>query len=444
VAVGKRGDVMPWSQRQAQLTKEAWLHIASPEEVYRELPEVATEIAKKPFVERFDRVLANDEIELTLIERNQPLINLGLACFGTNLEVYNALYKHSLEPARDATDAQYKRGLRIGCLSNESVARESLLLDFPRGLIGDAELNRVLGSGDEAEVEALVCNPGAAQLLEELYRHKGAFADIDQERWRQLVYISRKNEQIGTLNFSDTRGGMIHSAIFRLLEIAPLEEGWLFVLYGLLDDGQLNFIQTHRPAGVQHLLMRWAQLDNKQEGLWTSLSLKDEFRCLVASLYGDTYWNEGVTAKDVAERCGYYGNAELTEGELKAGYDRDQEVFVFAAMNNKNVLSKSTLRKLFEEDMVSALVRTRFWHMTDRYLKRFELQKKKWPDTKSYLHIREEIALAEKTLAEARKQGARIESLIAAVNGFGEELKTAQELLIAAAVVIAAILFLLT
>jgi hypothetical protein len=181
-----------------------------------------------------------------------------------------------------------------------------------------------------------------------------------------------------------------------------------------------------------------------QEGLWTSLSLKDEFRCLVASLYGDTYWNEGVTAKDVAERCGYYGNAELTEGELKAGYDRDQEVFVFAAMNNKNVLSKSTLRKLFEEDMVSALVRTRFWHMTDRYLKRFELQKKKWPDTKSYLHIREEIALAEKTLAEARKQGARIESLIAAVNGFGEELKTAQELLIAAAVVIAAILFLLT
>ena len=72
---------MPWSQRQAQLTKEAWLHIASPEEVYRELQEVATEIAKKPFVERFDRVLANDEIELTLIERNQPLINLGLACF---------------------------------------------------------------------------------------------------------------------------------------------------------------------------------------------------------------------------------------------------------------------------------------------------------------------------------------------------------------------------
>ena len=92
------------------------------------------------------------------------------------------------------------------------------------------------------------------------------------------------------------------------------------------------------------------------------------------------------TAKEVAERCAYYGNAELTEVELKAGYQRDQEVFVFAAMNNKNVLSKSTLRKLFEEDMVSALVRTRFWHMTDRYLKRFELEKKEWPHIKSYLH----------------------------------------------------------
>ena len=288
MAVGKRGDVMPWSQRQAQLTKEAWLHIASPEEVYRELQEVAKEIAKKPFVERFDRVLANDEIELTLIERNQPLINLGLACFGTNWEVCRALYKHSLEPARDATDAQYKRGLRIGCLSNESVAAESLLLDFPRGLIGDAELNRVLGSGDEAEVEALVCNPGAAQLLEELYEHSGAFVDIDQERWRHLVYISRKNERLGMVKDADDPTGgyrRIHPAIFRLLEIAPLEEGLLFVLYGLLDDGQLNFMQTHPPAGVEPVLRRWAQLDSKQEGRWTSLSSKDESRCFAVRPY---------------------------------------------------------------------------------------------------------------------------------------------------------------
>jgi hypothetical protein len=177
---------------------------------------------------------------------------------------------------------------------------------------------------------------------------------------------------------------------------------------------------------------------------------RSKFRCLVASLYGRIYW-KGVqgrpTAKEVAERCAYYGNAELTEVELKAGYERDQEVFVFAAMNNKNVLSKSALRKLFEEEMVTRLVSG---HMTGRYLKRFELEKKEWPHIKSYLHIksnlgfREEIALAEQAQAEASKQGARIESLIAAVNGFAEELKTARELLIAAAVVIAAILFLLT
>src|SRR5438067_954342 len=105
---------MPWSEEQARLTQEARLHIASPEEVYRELQE----IAKKPRGQLMGR---DDKIEAALVERNQPLINLGLASFGTNEEVLKALYKHSLEPPRDATDAQYKRGLRIGCLSNEAV-----------------------------------------------------------------------------------------------------------------------------------------------------------------------------------------------------------------------------------------------------------------------------------------------------------------------------------
>jgi hypothetical protein len=288
---------MPWSEEQARLTQEARLHIASPEEVYRDLQE----IAKKPRGQLMGR---DDKIEAALVERNQPLINLGLVSFGTNKEVFKALYKHSLEPPRDATDAQYKRGLRIGCLSNEAVTAAHFVFDFPRELIGDADLNRVLTAGDASELEALLCNPTVAdKLLEELYAHTGVFANIPNERWGSLVYMSRKNERLGTEeeypDSPDMGHYRIQKAIFRLLEIAPVEMHWLHVLYSLLDE--LNFTQVHSPEAIEPILNRWAQLNDAVsngkpiEGHFTGLSLKDEFRCLIASLYGRTYSNKKST-----------------------------------------------------------------------------------------------------------------------------------------------------
>lgn len=436
---------MPWSEDQARLTQEARLQLASPEKVYRELQQIAQQ-------SRGQLITRNDAIEAALIERNQPLINLGLACFGTNKEVFKVLYKHSLESPRDAADAQYKRGLRIGCLSNSAVITAHFVFDFPRELIGDAELIRVLTGGDAEEVEAMLCNPSIAdKLLEELYSHTGIFASIPEERWCSLVYVSRKNQRLGTekeySDMPDMGHYGIHKAIFRLLEIAPLERHWLTVLYGLLDE--LNFSQVFHPESIEPLLARWAQLDDKgskgepREGYFSSLSLKDEFRCLIASLYGRTYSNKKSTvygsprAKDVAMRCAYYGNGELSASDMKAGYERDGEIFVFAAMNNNNLLSKSALRKTFEEDMVSGDL-----DLARRYLRNFELKKNKSPHIESYFtrEFREEIAPS--------KEDTRLEALQTAVTGIerrlnalAEQMRTAQYWLVIAAIAIAAGLY---
>ena len=135
-----------------------------------------------------------------LVERNEPLINLGLACFGTNKEVFQALYKHGLGEPRDGADTQYRRGLRIGCLSNVSIPAAHYVRDFPRELlIGVAELHEIVASGDNAEIEALLCNPSlSSKILEELYQRAGAFAFVTEERWCDLIYMSRKNARIGT------------------------------------------------------------------------------------------------------------------------------------------------------------------------------------------------------------------------------------------------------
>jgi hypothetical protein len=96
---------MPWGEEQERLTQAARLSVASPEEVLLELKR----IAQKPRIELIGR---NEAIEALLIERNDPLITLGLACYGTSEEVFTALYKHGLTKPADAADERYKLGLR--------------------------------------------------------------------------------------------------------------------------------------------------------------------------------------------------------------------------------------------------------------------------------------------------------------------------------------------
>jgi hypothetical protein len=164
---------MPWGDEQERLTQEARLSVASPEEVIREL-------RLKAHGTRFAR---DEAMEALLVERNDPLINLELACYGTSQEVFTALYKHGLEEPIDTADERYKRGLRIGCLSNPYVYR-------PGRLIGSDEVHRIIATGEDAEAEALICNPSVSdRLLEELYT--------------PLVYFSHKNEHLGTNKDSD-------------------------------------------------------------------------------------------------------------------------------------------------------------------------------------------------------------------------------------------------
>jgi hypothetical protein len=105
------------------------------------------------------------------------------------------------------------------------------VFDFPRRLIGPEEIHRVLAAGDDAEAEALICNPSVSdELLEELYKRTDAFSD----------------------DMPDMGHRSVHHAIFHLLEIAPVHNHWLHVLYGLLD--QLDFQQVTHPETIEAVL----------------------------------------------------------------------------------------------------------------------------------------------------------------------------------------------
>jgi hypothetical protein len=147
-----------------------------------------------------------------------------------------------------------------------------------------------------------------------------------------------------------------------MLSTVPVTEEWLHTLYDLLSH-----IDPYHASGrpnLPNVLTRWQSLklkkvsgtpDEDRSGYFTGLALVDEFRCLIAALYGSMFDGSktqlfGATdASDVAARCSYYGNARMKPEEMKAAYDRDYGTFVFAALRNDNLYLDSKCRATMED-----------------------------------------------------------------------------------------------
>jgi hypothetical protein len=352
---------MSWDDHQLKLTRAARLLVASPEQVFAELREISKEVRTSLLMS------SSDSIEPLLIERSQPLINLGLACYCTDKSVFIALYNHGRGSPTDKIDEQYRRGLLLGCLSNAAIQKVHFIFDFPRELIGDDELKRILMESEYGLAETLVRNPEVSdQLLEQLYKREGAFANVPDQRLANLVHSSRENERINTNNDDDFGPDLghyrIHSAILQLVETAPVNPLWRTVLFDLLNT--LNPLHLARTERLQDILQRWKSLDVKDRsgensvGLFAeNVSMTDEFRCVIASLYGralkDNELRAASKSQDVAMRAAYYGSSNFTVKEMRTSFERDGSAFILAAIRNLSILSGREQRQVFEEEMLN-------------------------------------------------------------------------------------------
>ena len=201
-----------------------------------------------------------------------------------------------------------------------------------------------------------------------MYTRAGPFAEIDDKRWAKFVYLSSKNDWLRTNEDDDSGPDMghysIHKAIFRLLEIAPLDFLWVRALWDLLFN--LNFRHVHSPESIDGVLKRWVSMsdmtrDGKEvvEGYYTELSLRDEFRCLIGALYGSgfkggkTVLHGSVKSSDVAIWCAFYAHAEITKKGMQAGYERDKSAYLLAVLYNERIYRRRELREYFEDEQIT-------------------------------------------------------------------------------------------
>lgn len=150
--------------------------------------------------------LRDGSIKAALLALNDPYINSRLAVDWNDPSVAEAmlegLYEHSPLYLRDASlDAQYKRELRHACLSNRRACWPfsiSGLLDALSRNGEDLVTSLLAAEGDgRDDLATLMTNPTVGEeVLADLFKHTGTFKTVDDNAWRRLVFWASDNPRL--------------------------------------------------------------------------------------------------------------------------------------------------------------------------------------------------------------------------------------------------------
>jgi hypothetical protein len=332
---------------------------------------------------RFSLSGGDEELELALAQRQEHLIDLALAQFGTSKAVVAPLLAEGLATASSSSDAVRRRGLRVACYANEHLAlfRSQGLLNE---LATESTKARILAKADTGELAVLLRNPRVGDdALADLYRKAGPFEKLTDERWCQLVELAADNPRI--VADEDNEHGpdwgfwQIHKALFELVTTAPVTDIWCRALHRTLARVHPPGVEIKFP--INETLEKWSTFEAKgydgqpAAGMYTDLPFAEEFRCIVAAVYGTRSVDSGYeragapNSKTLPERCAYYGGAPLTKKEVARFAARDGAAFGLAFSFNELAMNSEESREAFEKHMT-------FWPST--YRSRLEVLARKW------------------------------------------------------------------
>jgi hypothetical protein len=340
---------MSWDLSEPECLTQARLTVAAPAFVYDQL---------KFYSENVRSFEGKEELEKLLLGRNDKLINLALAQFATHKEIIQQLYNQACLPT-DGDEQPSNLGLRVACLSNQHID----YLNWP-----DFDLNALMARGFTTEAAALLRNPSIpSSVLEALFKKTDFFSQVDEKNWLWMIQASSQNKRFN-IDDSDIHGPDlnlwdIHKAIFQFLETAPVTSHSAHATLGLLSA--LDPHHTRCPEEITGVLERWGKVELKnykgedEEGWSTHLPLREELRCLIASLYSrrSTRTDAGPRVfgspddKDIARRCAFYAGTDLSEKDIETGFAKDKDVFVFAVLKNCYVFLNKKKRALIEEKL---------------------------------------------------------------------------------------------
>lgn len=298
---------------------------------------------------------SSKEIEKTLIDRQEPLINLGMALHA-NLSAETALNLF-----RDG-DRTIKKALFAGP-SVRLALNHSLSFSLPEyaGALY-AEFEEIIGSFDEELLKSLLSNESVPDdLLVSLYERKKPFNSLTDKRWLTAIAFTISNPRISTpldelpLDashfFHITK---VFTAGWKLFETLPVNKNSAAVLSRLGEN-----LVPDKPHDMDVLatIKRWeVESNGENDGLINSYV---ECRYVLAKLIGGGAWAVKDRIKDIgtefeslkdsddhALRLSYYNRFRANKPEeVRELFEKDNDKFLDVAIYNTNLYRNENIRE---------------------------------------------------------------------------------------------------
>jgi len=169
------------------------------------------------------------------LQRNDPLVTLGLAQYGTSHKVADVLYNRG---STTTGDAAYNKALRLGVLGN-SVIHRRILSPHTFSVVPYEDVLKFINTEEGTdELHAIVTNPGAKKVLAKLYNAEKPYDDIPEDKYLRAVFWSHKNPGINidesSMDGPDMDAWGIQKGIKRLMQTLPVNARGVQTAYWLL------------------------------------------------------------------------------------------------------------------------------------------------------------------------------------------------------------------
>ena len=288
----------------------------------------------------------SEEIETVLIERHEPLINLGLALYATDLSDETSL---SLFRNNDRTIKKAALSGDISGFLHSWVERHGILDEILDSF--DAELLKYLLSNESIPDDLLVS----------LYKREKLFNSLTDEQWLTAIAFTTSNPRISTLldelpwdGFEYFRYCEVFTAGWKLFETLPVNEKSAAVLSHL---GENLVPDKSNDMDVFATIKRWkVEGNDESDGLINSYV---KCRYVLAKLIGCGAWavkdrfREAIGTEfeslkdsdDLALRLSYYRRFRAHEPEeVRKLFEKDNDKFLNVALYNTNLYVNEAIR----------------------------------------------------------------------------------------------------
>ena len=201
---------------------------------------------------------APEILEYLLVRRKDPFIDLAIARFGHSLPMIRRVFKRG------------NAGTRCAALANLHVGPRTRINRINEGWLQEDEFRKLIRSGSEAELEALIKNRFLNDdALECLLERKEEFADISEEQYIKMLIWLGKNPRMSAEydhrildGWAESSHARVFSLAWELARHLATTKTNARVLYELLKN-------TALPVGYdnpEEVLERWRIEEEPKNG----------------------------------------------------------------------------------------------------------------------------------------------------------------------------------